>query len=221
MNDFYNFLKNDLKIYDSSDSKLKKILDSEKSYASVLIPIVNVGDGYEILFEVRSQSIPIQPGEVCLPGGRLNENEINLPLEAAKRETEEELGLSEEKYKIFHSLSPIESPRGVIFPFAALVSRNFNIDKLNINPKEVESVFSVPIRYFIKNQPKIHKIKVKYIPDEDFPKELVPDEYHEVWKHENLYNVYFYQFENYPVIWGITARIIARFISELPSIAFD
>ena len=58
--------------------------------AAVFMPLVEADGKLSLLFEVRSKLIG-QAGEVCFPGGRIEEGES--PLDAAVRETMEELEL--------------------------------------------------------------------------------------------------------------------------------
>ena len=52
--------------------------------SAVLVPLLYRGGEPELLFEQRSFLLEHQPGEVCFPGGRVEENET--PEEAAVRE---------------------------------------------------------------------------------------------------------------------------------------
>ena len=62
----------------------------EARYA-VLVPMVETGQGTGLLLEVRTEYVK-QPGEICFPGGKIEEDET--PVTAALRETCEELGIS-------------------------------------------------------------------------------------------------------------------------------
>ena len=47
------------------------LIDMEKCRRSaVVIPLIEKDKGYEVLFEVRSDKLKRQPGEICFPGGR-------------------------------------------------------------------------------------------------------------------------------------------------------
>ena len=74
---------------------------------AVILPVVDFGSdsggkGPEILYEVRAKDLDRQPGEVCFPGGQIEEGET--PLEAALRETEEELGICRDDIEIVTEL---------------------------------------------------------------------------------------------------------------------
>lgn len=51
---------------------------------AVILPVIEKAEDLHILFEVRSQRMRRQPGEVCFPGGKIDSGET--PQEAALRE---------------------------------------------------------------------------------------------------------------------------------------
>ena len=62
-----------------------------RTHYAVLVPVVEWNGKLHLLFEVRSDALRRQPGEVCFPGGRMEEGES--PTQCALRETEEELAI--------------------------------------------------------------------------------------------------------------------------------
>ena len=65
-------------------------LEKEKiRRAAVLVPLIQKGGEYHVVFEVRAGSLKTQPGEICFPGGAVERGET--PKQAAVRETMEEL----------------------------------------------------------------------------------------------------------------------------------
>src|SRR6059058_5396943 len=60
--------------------------------AAVLIPIVEREDGLYLLFTQRSAHMRKHPGQISFPGGRVESGDLSH-IEAALRETEEEIGL--------------------------------------------------------------------------------------------------------------------------------
>ena len=51
------------------NTRIPKRIEQEKDKVSaVLIPLIKKNDGYHILFEVRSNKLSQQPGEICFPG---------------------------------------------------------------------------------------------------------------------------------------------------------
>lgn len=118
------------------------------SYAkyAVLLPLICQHDDVFVLFEVRSFQLRRQPGEICFPGGKMDACDQN-PQETAIRETCEELGIKKEHITHVVPLDYVLSPFGmVIYPFVAFV----NNAHMQINKKEVEDVFTVPLSFLLK-----------------------------------------------------------------------
>jgi peroxisomal coenzyme A diphosphatase NUDT7 len=193
-------------------NQLKKhsptILGSENySKFAVFLPLFMKEDNIHILFEVRSLKLRRQPGEICFPGGRIDKGDVDAQ-SAAIRETMEELGLMRDSISEVFPLDYLCSPFGMfIYPFAGFIR---NYDRIIPNPSEVEEVFSVPLSFFLKNEPKIHHVHFKAEPEEGFPLELIIGGENYNWRTRHI-EEFFYLFEN-RVIWGLTARILAHFI---------
>ena len=179
--------------------------------ASVLIPLVKKDNSYFILFQLRSKTMKHQPGEICFPGGKIEDNE--LPLEACLRETYEEIGIKEDDINIISPLDIYVSHANlIIHPFLGLIK---DMNNLNINKSEVDHVFLVPLKYLLDYDVTCYTNDVKIIPSDDFP-------YHKIPHKENYkfakgdYPVWFYEYKNY-VIWGLTARILESFLEFIKS----
>ena len=141
--------------------------------SAVLIPFL-IRDGVcHVLYEVRATKLRSQPGEICFPGGRIEEGEN--PLETAVREATEELCIDRSRIEIVGSLDdtigpgaiPLFTYIGVLHDYAGTWSR-----------AEVDRVFTVPIR-LMREMP------------EDFPYEYVPGGRDYRWR-DQYYSVPFY-----------------------------
>jgi len=66
-------------------------MDTAVKFA-VLVPLVELEGALHLLYEVRAATLQRQPGEVGVPGGRIEEGET-AP-ECALRETQEEVGVA-------------------------------------------------------------------------------------------------------------------------------
>jgi len=179
--------------------------------ASVLIPIVKQDNSYYILFQVRSENLKTQPNEISFPGGKIEPNES--PLDAAIRETCEELGTNKNNIDIISDLDLLITPTNlIIHPYVGYIK---DISNLNINKDEVDHIFLVPISYLLKYEPSYYNNEVKIIPHENFPYEIIPNNHNYTFDSGN-YPVLFYKYENY-IIWGITAKILENFLVPIMS----
>jgi len=185
-----------------------KILGSER-YAkyAVMLPLLQKEDGIHVLFEVRSLELRRQPGEICFPGGSVESQDLDEK-GAAIRETVEELGINNEDISAVFPLDYMISPFGMIlYPYVGYINR---ADGIRPNPAEVGEVFTVPLSFFIKNDPEIYHVHFKAEPEESFPYDLIPGGENYKWRARGV-EEYFYRYGG-RVIWGLTARILAHFI---------
>ncbi len=87
---------------------------------AVMLPLIQVENELHILFEVRSFDLESQPGEVCFPGGKMEDFEH--PSNTALRETMEELNLDQHQIKIIGELPPYTTPfQFAIFPYCGVL----------------------------------------------------------------------------------------------------
>lgn len=188
-----------------------KILGSEKfSKYAVMLPLIQKEDGIHVLFEVRSQHLRRQPGEICFPGGRIDPVDVDEKA-AAIRETTEELGIKREDISEVFPLDFMFSPFGMmLYPFVGFIH---NPDSIHANPSEVGELFSVPVAFFIEKGPEIYRIEFKAEPEENFPFDLIPGGENYKWRTRAL-EEFFYLYED-KVIWGLTAKILAHFIEMI------
>lgn len=176
---------------------------------AVLLPLVEIDNEVHILFEVRSLSLRRQPGEVCFPGGRIETGEEAM--EAAVRETSEELGIEQAEIVDVFPLDYMVSAFGtMIYPFAGTIK---NPEKIAANAAEVGEVFTVPLSFFRKNQPDSYKINYQVEPEDGFPFDLIIGGENYNWQTRKM-DEYFYRFDK-KVIWGLTARVLTHFIEVI------
>jgi peroxisomal coenzyme A diphosphatase NUDT7 len=178
----------------------------------VVVPLVEIEGELNILFEVRAKSLRSQPGEISFPGGRIEACESSL--EAAVRETCEEIGLCNDDIKIIGATDILITPHNrLIYPYVAEIK---SVEKVNPSKDEVDHVFYVPLTYFIQNEPIIKSVKILSEPDDEFfpysdMKKVKMGQYK--WD-TGKNSIYFYRYGNY-VIWGITAKIVYNFIKTI------
>lgn len=117
--------------------------------AAVLVPVLAVDGGAELLFTVRAAGLSRHAGEIAFPGGRLEPGETVL--QAALRETYEEIGLRVEAKDVLGALDDHPSPAG--FVATPLVARVPWPQPLNVDPGEVAEVFTVPLAELMATTP--------------------------------------------------------------------
>lgn len=181
--------------------------------SAILLPLVQVEGEWHMLFEVRSLTMRKQPGDISFPGGRIDTTDAS-PLEAAIRETHEELGIDPTSIKILGQLSPyIASSSFVVYPFVATIDHH---QIKSFNKQEVEEVFTIPISWLLDYEPYMHTVSVQPMPPMDFPYEKIfnGDKYQ--WRPRDI-EEWFYDYKNY-TIWGLTARVLKHFVETIRSI---
>ncbi|KAJ3720949.1 NUDIX hydrolase domain-like protein [Lentinula raphanica] len=135
--------------------------------AAVLIPLANVMDVPGILLEVRGKMMRNHSGEVSFPGGSVDATDSSY-VEAALRETREELGIGAQDIEILGQIGPPEvNLRGnmVVYPFVGFVhagsshsdhtntvaldeplpSCDLDAIRRNASQTEVDAVFHLPL----------------------------------------------------------------------------
>lgn len=111
--------------------------------AAVLVPVFasGAGAGATLVLIRRSAHLQRDPGHVAFPGGRVEPGEA--PLDAALRESEEEVGLATADIDVKGVLEVVgRRPGELIAAYLGLLQRR---PALVPNASEVESVLEVPL----------------------------------------------------------------------------
>ena len=93
------------------------------------------------MYTKRSAKLSSHAREVCFPGGKKEENETFI--EAALRESKEELGIDTKNIEVWTCLPPMSSKDvdgTAVTPVVGIV-KDFEKSKLVLNPAEVSDVF--------------------------------------------------------------------------------
>ncbi|MCQ4637086.1 CoA pyrophosphatase [Anaerovorax odorimutans] len=183
------------------------------NYFSVLVPLVQKDGELYLLYEVRAEHMKRQPGEVCFPGGQVEDGES---FEAcAVRETMEELGIGREDIQVISQLDTLYTYSNfTMFSFLGTIKEE-SLWQPELNPDEVKEIFLVPLSYLWEHEPAVYKMKVAPMVGEDFPYEKIKFSKGYNWR-KGTTEVPIYEFEN-RVIWGLTGRITRNFIETLKS----
>lgn len=195
------------KITEKIKNRIPKPIDIKHSYA-VLIPLINNKGTWEIIYEVRANNLKRQPGEISFPGGQLESDETYK--EAAIRETIEELNITKENIKIIGELDYLVSYANMtIHCFLATIS-GVDVDKIEPSMEEVNHIFTVPVDFFLNNEPEVYYLDLQTTICENFPYNLIPNgkKYN---FNKGKHSVHFYRYNDY-VIWGYTAKMTKHFI---------
>ena len=209
-----------IKLLENVLANQPSVLAKDKYFNSaVLVPLLFINDECHFLFEKRAGNIR-QGGEVSFPGGEIDKELDKKFKDTAIRETTEELGVATDQVEIIGGMGTLIAPMGItVDPFVGLLKIN-SIDDLNIDLKEVEKVFTIPVSYFLENKPDTYYINVQAHPydvdDEGNKIELLPVKklglpyrYADPWR-KARHRVFVY---NTPgdIVWGITAEIVYEF----------
>ena len=119
---------------------------SRRRAAAVLVPIVERPDGPAVLLTRRADHLHDHPGQVCFPGGRVDDADAG-PIDAALRETVEEIGLGREHVELAGLLDGYETVTGYgVTPVVAFIRPGF---VLTLDAFEVAEAFEVPLDFLL------------------------------------------------------------------------
>lgn len=117
--------------------------------AAVLIALVDRPEGLNLLLTLRSEALLTHSGQVSFPGGSVDEGDAGV-VEAALRETREEIGIEPAAIEILGEMPEYRTGTGyVIAPIVGLVDPALDLSGLKFEPAEVAEVFEVPLRFLM------------------------------------------------------------------------
>ncbi|MFR9279813.1 NUDIX hydrolase [Levyella massiliensis] len=169
-----------------------------RDYA-VFMPWVNTPKGPCLILEKRAHHLHAQPGEICFPGGAVENGETFL--EAAVRETCEELLVDRTQLEVIGPgeifITPtqkrLDSFLGILHDFDGRFST-----------AEVASLLWVPVSDLYALKPEVYEHPLHLEQDPAFPLGDVNRPY--TWK-TGSYRTLLYRWKGH-CIWGITARLL-------------
>ena len=156
--------------------------------AAVLLPLIG-GDAVSVLFTRRTETLPNHKGQIAFPGGRLEDGET--PVQAALRETTEEIGVEAERVKIWGVMDEIWTPTG--YAITPVVAELDSVAELIPNPREVARIFTAPLLFFA---------------DETAARK------EEILVDGRVRPVYYYQYDG-ELIWGATSLMLRHLLVRL------
>lgn len=159
-----------------------------------------------------------QPGEICFPGGELEQDETTK--ECALRETWEEIGIPQESIRVVSQLDTIYTYSNfAMYCYLGIVDAKA-LDHMVLNPGEVEEAFLVELDWLLTHEPEIYWTDVIPEPPEGFPYEKVTGGMPYSWR-KGKAPVPVYEEYDGNVIWGLTARITKRFTDVIKGVQED
>ena len=173
---------------------LKRNLNNTVQKSAVLVLFNPFGKELSLVITKRSSRLKVHRGQVSLPGGRVDINDVDCNA-TALRETYEEIGIPIQDIEIIGQLTNLFIPP-TNFDVVPVLGILIKEPQYSINPDEVESVVEVPLSQFIDPQNIKHKI---FINSSSGTSRTAP--YYDVMGLE---------------IWGATAMIISELICLLP-----
>ncbi|MBF0491979.1 MAG: CoA pyrophosphatase [Deltaproteobacteria bacterium] len=177
-------------------TKFKKILSAYEKNAlpaeglrpsAVLVPLFKKDNQDTLLFTKRNQNVAHHKGEICFPGGMMDDTDKDL-IHTALREVYEEVGIQPEAVEILGSLDEIVTPTGFhITPFLGIFPYPYSFQ---VNKDEIDLLLEIPFEIFLDSK------KVSY--------------------QERTYSgktiqMPFYQWQGH-TIWGATGLIVKQIV---------
>ncbi|PSF14399.1 coenzyme A pyrophosphatase [Marinobacter fuscus] len=164
--------------------------------AGILVPVTDDERDPEMIFTLRSANLSTHRGQVAYPGGKRDPEDSSL-MATALRETHEEIGLPPDQVQIISPLSQVMSRYGILVtPYVGVVPRDH---QARPNPDEIESVFRVPMSFFMDDQ-RERTDTISFL-------------------NHTLY-VPCYRWERYQ-IWGLSAIVLVDFLNAVYDAKID
>ncbi|ART83776.1 CoA pyrophosphatase [Oceanisphaera profunda] len=165
-------------------------LPSHAFPAAVLMPLLQTGQGLELVLTRRSRHLRHHPGQVSFPGGRADATDTSL-WHTALRESWEEIGLLPELCQPLAQLQAQHTISGfALTPFIGLIEGH---PQFKLNPAEVDELFQVPLDYLL---------------------DLRHHHLYQLRRQGRTHEVVFIRWQGL-WIWGITATVIHQFAQQI------
>lgn len=128
--------------------------------ASVLLAILDRPEGMTLLLTQRTDHLNNHSGQVSLPGGQADIDDVT-PMETALREAEEEISLNRDRVEILGCLPDYYTVTN--YRITPVVSLVFPPVDLLPDPFEVAEIYEVPLAFIMNGNN--HQVRVAEYPD--------------------------------------------------------
>lgn len=164
--------------------------------AGILLPVIDRGGEPGLIFTQRAAHLKTHRGQVAFPGGKRDQGDPSLEY-TALRESHEEIGLPGASVSVAGQLSQVMSlHRILVTPYVGVVNGD---PELRANPGEIDSIFTVPISFFMEDR----RLRTDTLAFQD----------------HTLY-VPCYQWGQYH-IWGLSAVVLVDFLNVVYGAGID
>jgi 8-oxo-dGTP pyrophosphatase MutT (NUDIX family) len=158
---------------------------------AVLLLCYPADNDLHLLLTRRSESLLHHPGQVSLPGGAIDPEDLG-PVAAALREAHEEIGLDPAMVEVWGQLDEVYIPPSN-FRITPVVGVVEVVPQLRGNPSEVAEIFAVELRRLLD------------------PATVVIEE----WTGQGLPALVPYYFVGGHKVWGATALVLSELVARL------
>ncbi len=157
--------------------KRTALSDGEAIRCAVLVPLIADGDGYSVLYTLRSDHVPNHQGQVSFPGGKHSEGDRDLA-DTALREANEEVGIDPGEVEVIGCLDDVYTlaARFVITPFVGILPATA---QFTVNPGEVADLFTVAVEALL--DPVHHGVETRSWDGNDFEIQVITAGRHIIW----------------------------------------
>jgi 8-oxo-dGTP pyrophosphatase MutT (NUDIX family) len=164
----------------------QRIVDPKRVSAAVLVPIYKKDGQHHILFIKRTEWVEKHKGEISFPGGTYETRDKTL-LDTALRESTEEISLRPDDVEVLGELDDVTSVKTnyIITPFLACIPWPY---EFKVDGRETEEILEAPLQALM---------------DIGFSRQEL--------RGNETVTGYYYNYQG-RVIWGATARILAKFL---------
>lgn len=190
-------------------------IEGIQNKACVMIGVFYQDNQMQILLTKRAYTLKTQPGDICFPGGKVEEQESEI--DALYREIYEELHIARSNMEIIGQLDYVVTTYGMlIFPYVVYIK---DVHAIQINKDEVEKIIYVPLKELIEQKPENYEILFQQIFPKDFPFDKIQNGKEYQWR-KSTQKQYFYDYLG-NTIWGLTGRILHNFIEVVKEGSYD
>jgi 8-oxo-dGTP pyrophosphatase MutT (NUDIX family) len=170
-----------------------RLPNEPKGFAAVLVPLYFANNEWHVVLTLRASHLRHHSGEVAFPGGMWEEGDAS-PMITALRESHEEIALPHDEVELIGGLNALNTRRlAGIRPIVGVIP---DTSSLKANKDETESIFTVPLSFFLEDQRLRTDIFMQQSQEQD-PEYWVPA----------------YQYKEYE-IWGFTASVIVQLLNR-------